>query len=231
MLEQVPVTEFGGQAVPLKELASIRLEETPPTSSTKIFGVGRLFRPRTSRDVASFVTEAQTTVKEKVSLPAGYEVRWGGEFENLHVSEFAVSDYHADRALIIMLLLHTSLGSLRLACLIFLAVPMAASGGIIALYCAKCHSASQQVLASSLSLGRGLERFGLGECCRRPSCGWFAARSSLYRNGADAFASRINDSFGGQPRFMPMALSTGDGAEMQRPLATVVIGGSLLQRY
>ena len=134
LLEQVPVADSNGKAVPLKELADIRLEETPPTIEHE----GNRRRTFISanvrgRDVATFVTEAQKAVAEKVEFAPGYEVKWGGDFENLQSASKRLAIITPIVLMIIMLLLHTSLGSMRLARLIFLAVPMAASGGIIAL--------------------------------------------------------------------------------------------------
>ena len=133
-LEQVPVASSAGQTIPLKELADIRLEETPPTIEHE----GNRRRTFISanvrgRDVASFVVEAQRTVAEQVTLDPGYELRWGGDFENLQSASRRLAIITPIVLIVIMLLLHTSLGSLRLAFLIFLAVPMAASGGVIAL--------------------------------------------------------------------------------------------------
>ena len=125
-----------------------------------------------------------------------------------------------------MLLLHTSLGSLRLAFLIFLAVPMAASGGIIALYLRE--------MPFSISAGVGfIALFGVAVL---NGLVWVSAAESLRNSGMPLAAvchetalvrlrpvlmTALVASLG----FLPMALSSGDGAEMQRPLATVVIGG------
>ena len=121
LLEQVPVADSNGKAVPLKELADIRLEETPPTIEHE----GNRRRTFISanvrgRDVATFVTEAQKAVAEKVEFAPGYEVKWGGDFENLQSASKRLAIITPVVLMIIMLLLHTSLGSMRLALLIFL---------------------------------------------------------------------------------------------------------------
>ncbi len=85
------------------------------------------------RDVATFVAEAQRAVRDQVELPPGYEVRWGGDFENLQSASRRLALITPIVMLLIFLLLHTTFGSARLALLIFLAVPMAASGGVFAL--------------------------------------------------------------------------------------------------
>ncbi len=227
MLEQVPVAESGGQTIPLKELADIELEETPPTIEHE----GNRRRTFISanvrgRDVASFVREAQRVVAEKVELPAGYEIRWGGDFENLQSASRRLAIILPIVLVIIMLLLHTSLGSLRLAFLIFLAVPMAASGGVIALY--------YREMPFSISAGVGfIALFGVAVL---NGLVWVSAAENLRKTGMPlglvshetalvrlrpVLMTALVASLG----FLPMALSTSDGAEMQRPLATVVIGG------
>jgi cobalt-zinc-cadmium resistance protein CzcA len=227
LLEQVPVADANGKAVPLKELVDIRLEETPPTIEHE----GNRRRTFISanvrgRDVATFVTEAQKAVAEKVKFPAGYEIRWGGDFENLQSASLRLAIITPIVLMIIMLLLHTSLGSMRLALLIFLAVPMAASGGIIALY--------MREMPFSISAGVGfIALFGVAVL---NGLVWVSAAEHSRRSGMplqevsyDTAQVRLRPvlmtAMVASLGFLPMALSTSDGAEMQRPLATVVIGG------
>ncbi|XZE56226.1 efflux RND transporter permease subunit [Planctomycetaceae bacterium SH139] len=227
LLEQVPVTDSQGKVIPLKELAEINLEETPPTIEHE----GNRRRTFISanvrgRDVGTFVTEAQRVIPAQVELPPGYEIRWGGDFENLQSASRRLAIITPIVLVIIMLLLHTSLGSLRLACLIFLAVPMAASGGVIALYLRE--------MPFSISAGVGfIALFGVAVL---NGLVWVSAAENLRESGMPLRAvaqetalvrlrpvlmTALVASLG----FLPMALSTSDGAEMQRPLATVVIGG------
>ncbi|QDU75681.1 Cobalt-zinc-cadmium resistance protein CzcA [Bremerella volcania] len=227
LLEQLPVAEAGGSPIPLKELAEIRLEETPPSieheANRRRTFVSANVR---GRDVASFVNEAQQVVENEVTLPAGYEIVWGGDFQNLQSASQRLALILPIVLLVILLLLHTSLGSLRLALLIFLAVPMAASGGIYALYLRE--------MPFSISAGVGfIALFGVAVL---NGLVWVSAAEHQRKVGmpldrishATALArlrpvlmTALVASLG----FLPMALSTSDGAEMQRPLATVVIGG------
>jgi cobalt-zinc-cadmium resistance protein CzcA len=228
LLEQVPVADSRGGSIPLKELADIRLEETPPSIEHE----GNRRRTFISanvrgRDVASFVNEAKAAVAERVDLKPGYELRWGGDFENLQSASRRLAIILPIVLLVIMLLLHTSLGSLRLALLIFLAVPMAASGGIIALYLRE--------MPFSISAGVGfIALFGVAVL---NGLVWVSAAENLRENSGvpilevshqtalvrlrPVLMTALVASLG----FLPMATSTSDGAEMQRPLATVVIGG------
>ncbi|MCA9065970.1 MAG: efflux RND transporter permease subunit, partial [Planctomycetaceae bacterium] len=226
-LRQLPVAEAGGKPVPLHELADISKEETPPSveheSNRRRTFISANVR---GRDVATFVAEAQRAVAGKVDIPVGYEVRWGGDFENLQSASKRLILITPIVLLLIFLLLYTSFKSSRLALLIFLAVPMAASGGIFAL--------SLRGMPFSISAGVGfIALFGVAVL---NGLVWVSAAEQLRRHGRplneatrETAVSRLRPvlmtaavaSLG----FLPMAVSNGDGAEMQRPLASVVIGG------
>jgi len=227
LLEQLPVSDAFGKPVPLKELADIRLEETPPSieheANRRRTFVSANVR---GRDVASFVAEAQRIVAEKVPFAPGYEIRWGGDFENLQSASLRLAVITPIVLTIVLLLLHTSLGSMRLAFLIFLAVPIAASGGVISLYL--------RSMPFSISAGVGfIALFGVAVL---NGLVWVSAAENLRVSGMplskisfETAMTRLRPvlmtAMVASLGFLPMALSTSDGAEMQRPLATVVIGG------
>jgi cobalt-zinc-cadmium resistance protein CzcA len=226
-LEQLPVAEAGGQTIPLTELADIRLEETPPTIEHEAIRRRTFISANVrGRDIATFVAEAQRTVAAKLELPPGYEIRWGGDFENLQSASRRLAIITPIVLIVILLLLHTSLGSLRLALLIFLAVPMAASGGVISLYLRQ--------MPFSISAGVGfIALFGVAVL---NGLVWVSAAEQtrktgmpLYEVSHDTALVRLRPvlmtAMVASLGFLPMAMSTSDGAEMQRPLATVVIGG------
>lgn len=226
-LQQLPVAASRGDPVPLGELADLILEETPPAVDHE------QIRRRTfisanvrGRDVASFVGEAQRKIAEQVSLPAGYELRFGGDFENLQSAALRLAIITPVVLMIIFLLLHSTFHSAQLALLIFLAVPMAASGGVFAL--------ALRGMPFSISAGVGfIALFGVAVL---NGLVWVSAAEHLRRSGMPA-EQATHEAAEGRLRpvlmtamvaalgFLPMALSTSDGAEMQRPLATVVIGG------
>jgi len=227
LLEQLPVSRPGGQPVPLKELADIVLEETPPTVEHESNRRRTFIQCNVrGRDVASFVADAQRTIAEQVDLPPGYEIQWGGDFENLQSASQRLLLITPIVLLLIFLLLHSTFKSSRLALLIFLAVPMAASGGIFAL--------ALRGMPFSISAGVGfIALFGVAVL---NGLVWVSAAENRRNKGEDleeatyetalerlrpVLMTAMVASLG----FLPMALSTGDGAEMQRPLASVVIGG------
>jgi cobalt-zinc-cadmium resistance protein CzcA len=226
-LEQLPVHVHGGQLVPLGELAEVILEETPPSieheASQRRTFVSCNVR---GRDVASFVQEAQERVAHDVSLPPSYRIAWGGDFENLQSASRRLVIITPIVLIVIFLLLYTSLKSARLATLIFLAVPMAASGGIIALWLRE--------MPFSISAGVGfIALFGVAVL---NGLVWVSGAEHLRGEGvAPREAARETAEHRLRPvlmtalvaslGFLPMATSTTAGAEIQRPLATVVIGG------
>ena len=227
LLESLPVCEKGGRQVPLGELADIILEESPPSIEHEKNGRRTFVQANVrSRDVASFVSDAQAAVKAQVNLPPGYLIRWGGDFEHLQTASLRLSLITPLALLLILLLLHTSLGSVRLALLIFLAIPIAASGGVFAL--------ALRGMPFSISAGVGF--IALSGVAVLNGLVWVSAAQHLCETGWEPRAAAretalirlrpvlmtaLVASFG----FLPMALSTSAGAEIQRPLATVVIGG------
>ncbi len=226
-LKQLPVADAGGKPVPLDELAEIRIEETPPSvdheSNRRRTFVSANVR---GRDVATFVSEAQRAVEKGVDVPTGYEIRWGGDFENLQSASQRLILITPIVLLMIFLLLYTSFKSTRLALLIYMAVPMAASGGIFAL--------KLRGMPFSISAGVGfIALFGVAVL---NGLVWVSAAEHLRKQRMplpeatrETALSRLRPvlmtAFVASLGFLPMAMSTSDGAEMQRPLASVVIGG------
>jgi cobalt-zinc-cadmium resistance protein CzcA len=227
LLERLPVSNHGGRQVPLGELADIIREETPPSIEHEAVRRRTFVQANVrNRDVAGFVEEAKAAVAAHVRLPVGYSVRWGGDFEHLQTASLRLSLITPLALLLILLLLYSSLQSVRLALLIFLAVPMAASGGVVLL--------ALRAMPFSISAGIGfIALFGVAVL---NGLVWVSAAENLRAAGNtareaanEAAMMRIRPilmtalvaGFG----FLPMALSTTAGAEIQRPLATVVIGG------
>ncbi len=226
-LEQLPVHVHGQQIVPLGEIADVVLEETPPSIEHEA-GQRRTFVQCNvrGRDVASFVNEARAAVESRIRLPRNFHIHWGGDFENLQSASLRLAIITPVVLLVIFLLLHTSLKSVGLATLIFLAVPMAASGGIFGLWL--------RGMPFSISAGVGfIALFGVAvlnglvwvsgaEHLREAGLSPLqASRETAEHRLRPVLMTALVASFG----FLPMATSTSAGAEIQRPLATVVIGG------
>ena len=227
LIGQLPVAALGGKPILLNDVATIRLEETPPgveheANRRRTFVAANV----RGRDVASFVHEAQRLVTDKCTLPPGYEVQWGGDFENLQSASRRLAIITPIVLLLIFILLHTTFQSFTLATLIFLAVPMAASGGIFALW------ARQMPFSISAGVGfialfgvavlNGLVWVSAAESARQTG---LSLRQATQETALMRLRPILMTATVASLGFLPMALSHGDGAEMQRPLATVVIGG------
>ncbi len=226
-IEQIRVIDPLGRPIALGDLADIRAEEGPNEIEREnvqrraVVGVNVR-----GRDIAGFVAEAQAAIDRDVKLPAGYLLRWGGQFEHLQTAVKRLLIVVPLALALIGLLLYMTLGSIKLAGLIFLAVPMAATGGIFAL--------AARGLPFSISAGVGfIALFGVAVL---NGLVWVSAVEHLRLEGVEPHAAAeeaamvrlrpvlmtaLVAGFG----FVPMALSTTPGAEIQRPLATVVIGG------
>jgi len=227
LMEQIPVARLGGRPVTLAQVADFKLEETPP--SVEHEGGRRRTYVQCNvrgRDVAGFVQAAAREVATKVRIPTGYELRWGGDFEHLQTASWRLTLITPFVLLLIWLLLYTTFRSNQLALLIFFAVPMAASGGILAL--------AVRGMPFSISAGVGfIALFGVAVL---NGLVWVSGAEHARATGLDprtaaretalvrirpVLMTALVASLG----FLPMALSTTAGAEIQRPLATVVIGG------
>lgn len=228
LLEQLPVSNSNGTPVPLKELAEITFEETPPAVQHESNRRRTFIQANVrGRDVASFVADAKQAVQDHIQLPNGYEIRWGGDFENLQSASKRLVIITPIVLLLIFLLLHTTFRSVRLALLIFLAVPMAASGGVFAL--------ALRDMPFSISAGVGfIALFGVAVL---NGLVWVSAAENLrtkelvpvsdatFQAAMARLRPVLMTAMVASLGFLPMALSHSDGAEMQRPLASVVIGG------
>ena len=227
LVPQIPVAATGGRPVPLGELADIRIEESPPSieheNSRRRTFVSANVR---GRDVASFVQEAQLRIADTVKLPAGYTIDWGGDFENLLSASRRLALITPLVLGLIAMLLYTSFKSFRLAALIFFAVPVAASGGVAAL--------ALRGMPFSIAAGVGfVALFGVAVL---NGLVWVAGAEHARQGGlSPREAALVTAEMRIRPvlmtalvaslGFLPMAMATSSGAEIQRPLATVVIGG------
>ena len=218
-----------GLRLPLRSVADVAEEEGISTINRE-WG-RRLIRVQCNvagRDVASFVDEAQARIAEELVLPEGYVIDWGGQFENLANAKTRFLIVVPVTLLLVFFLLFFSLKNLREVLLIYTGIPFAAVGGVFALWFRGMPFSvsaavgfialggiavlNGQILVSAIRvfLERGDElRSAVTE----------AARQRL----RPVMATAITDAVG----FLPMALSTGVGAEVQRPLATVVVAGVL----
>jgi cobalt-zinc-cadmium resistance protein CzcA len=178
------------------------------------------------RDLGSFVSEVQQRVAEQVKLPAGYWIGWGGQFEQLVAASQRLAIVVPVALVLIFILLCVSLNSVGDAALVFSGVPLALTGGVAALVLRDIPlsiSAGVGFIAlSGVAVLNGLVIISFIQRLRAEGSSVAeAVRVGAMKRLRPVLMTALVASFG----FVPMAIATGPGAEVQRPLATVVIGG------
>ncbi len=180
------------------------------------------------RDLGSFVEEAQRAIRERVAIPAGYWTTWGGQFEHLMSARQRLLIVVPVALLLIFLLLLATFGDVKDALLVFTGVPFAMTGGVVALWLREIplsiSAAVGFIALSGVAVLNGLVMLSFINRLRSEGQGLDRAiiRGALVRL-RPVLMTALVASLG----FVPMAVATGTGAEVQRPLATVVIGGIL----
>lgn len=221
------VAGSNGQKVPLAQLASITTEEGPVEISREE-GQRRISIEANvrGRDIGSFVLEAQRVVSDGVKLPPGYVMTWGGLWEHLESGRNRLLIAVPLTFLLIFFLLFVTFGSAGQAALVFTGIPFAITGGILALLVRGMHFSMSAgigfIAVSGVAVLNGVVMVAFIKEFRREGAALVVAvrEGALARLRAVLMTASVA-SLG----FMPMALSTSAGAEVQRPLATVVIGG------
>ncbi|MBS7813623.1 efflux RND transporter permease subunit [Roseococcus pinisoli] len=216
-----------GASVPLRSLATFRLTEGPNQVSREN---GRRRMVVTAnvrgRDIASVVAEAQAAVAREVRLPAGYFITWGGQFENLEAARQRLLVVVPGCFFLIFLLLYTALGSPRDAMLVFTAVPLALTGGIAMLWLRGMPlSVSAAVGFIALSGVAVLNGLVMVNHIKQLIEEGMEVEQAVRRGAMDRLRPVAMTALVASLGFVPMAIATGAGAEVQKPIATVVIGG------
>ncbi len=217
-----------GLQIPLSQVAEVQEIEGPNQiqreDARRRIIVG--FNVR-GRDVQSIVKELQGKVEQQIKFPPGYYVTYGGAFENLQAARQRLSVAVPVALALIFLMLYFAFGSVRQSLLIYSAIPLSAIGGIVALW--------MRGLPFSISAGVGfIALFGvavlngivlISEFNRLYAEGWDDTRRVVLMGTKIRLRSILMTALAPSLGFIPMAISMGAGAEVQRPLATVVIGG------
>ncbi|MDC0745832.1 efflux RND transporter permease subunit [Polyangium mundeleinium] len=226
---RILITAANGTQIPLSSVTHLRLVEGP-SSIQREWAKRRIVVQANvrGRDVGSFVQEASTRIDEKVVLPSGYYVRYGGQFEHLERAQGRLLVVVPAALALIFVLLHFTYGRLLDAARVFTGVPFAAIGGIVALWL--------RGLPFSISAGVGFVALSgvsvLADMVLVSTVRQLLATGMPVREAVEQAAERrlrpvLMTALVASLGFLPMALNTGVGAEVQRPLATVVIGGVL----
>jgi cobalt-zinc-cadmium resistance protein CzcA len=230
-IEQLLIPTSRGNAIPLSLIASVELK-SGPNQVQREDGKRRIvvgFNTR-GRDVQSIVNELESSVSKQIVLPAGYRIHYGGAFENLNAAKKRLSIVVPIALGMIFIMLYFAFSSVKLGLLIYTAIPLSAIGGIVALYL--------RDLPFSISAGIGfIALFGVAvlngivlmtEFNQLKLQGLKDARRIVLMGTKVRLRPVLMTASVASLGFFPMAISHGAGAEVQRPLATVVIGGLLM---
>ncbi len=223
-----------GQQVPLSRLADVSIKDGPNQiqreDAKRRIVVG--FNVR-GRDVQSIVQELQEKVQKGIKFPAAYYITYGGAFENLNQAKNRLMIAVPVSLILIFILLFFAFNSIKQGLLIYSAIPLSAIGGILFL--------ALRGLPFSISAGVGfIALFGvavlngivlIAEFNRLKSEGWKDLRKIVLMGTKVRLRPVLMTAFVASLGFLPMALSNGAGAEVQRPLATVVIGGLMVATF
>jgi cobalt-zinc-cadmium resistance protein CzcA len=180
------------------------------------------------RDMGSFVEEAEARIGTEVELPAGYWTSWGGQFEQLISAGRRLRIVVPVALVMILLLLFTTFGNVADAVLVFTGVPLALTGGVLSLWLRGIPlSISAGVGFIALSGVAVLNGLVMITFINRLREGGVPAERAVLEGSMSRLRPVLMTALVASLGFLPMALATGTGAEVQRPLATVVIGGIL----
>ncbi|MEC5166492.1 cobalt-zinc-cadmium resistance protein CzcA [Flavobacterium sp. PL11] len=229
-LRSLYIATPAGEQIPLSEMASIEYTEGPAKISrentNRLIVVGINVR---NRDLQSVVADVQKIVDNKIKLPAGYYVKYGGQFENLQSAKARLMLAVPIALLLIFVLLYFAFGSVKEALMVYSAIPLSAVGGVLFLWI--------RDLPFSISAGVGfIALFGIAvlngivlieHFKELKQQGMKDIDELIVKGTTDRLRAVLLTASAAALGFLPMAISSSAGAEVQRPLATVVIGGLL----
>jgi len=229
-LGRLPLALPNGQGyVPLSDVATLN-EVTGPNQISREDGKRRIVVSANvrGRDIASFVEEAQAVLDAQVRLPTGYWMAWGGQFEQLQSATERLQIVVPLALALVLTLLFMMFGNLKDGLLVFSGIPFALSGGILALALRgiplSISAAVGFIALSGVAVLNGLVMLSFIRSLRE---GGHSVDQAVREGALTRLRPVLMTALVASLGFVPMALATGTGAEVQRPLATVVIGGIL----
>ncbi|OUM02953.1 CusA/CzcA family heavy metal efflux RND transporter [Variovorax sp. JS1663] len=227
----LPVGNGAGRVsfIPLAEVANLSLAPGPNQVSREN-GKRRIVVSANvrGRDLGSFVSEASAAIEAQVRIPAGYWTTWGGQFENLQSATQRLQIVVPVSLLLVFTLLFAMFGNLKDGLLVFTGIPFALTGGILALWLRgiplSITAAVGFIALSGVAVLNGLVMISFIRNLRESGRPLDAA---IHEGAVTRLRPVLMTALVASLGFVPMAIATGTGAEVQRPLATVVIGGIL----
>ena len=226
-LAYLPIALSGGKYVPLQEVAELELVEGA-NQVNRENGKRRVVVTANvrGRDLGSFVQDIQAAIESSVEVPAGYWIEYGGTYQKLQSASKRLSVVVPITLVMIIGLLFLALGSFKDSMIIFTGVPLALTGGIFALLLRdipfSISAAVGFIALSGIAILNGLVMVSFIRELRREGA---ALDIAIIEGALTRFRPVLTTALVASLGFVPMALNTGIGSEVQRPLATVVIGG------
>lgn len=227
-IKMAPIQLPNGSQIPLNEVASINYTKGPAkisrdnTKRRVVVGVNVR-----NRDLESVVNDVQEAIKNEVKLPTGYTIEYGGQFENLRTARARLMVAVPIALVLIFILLYFAFNSIKEALIIYSAIPMSAIGGVVLLYI--------RDMPFSISAGVGfIALFGIAvlngivlieEFKDLKAHGITNINERILKGTKNRLRPVLLTASAAALGFLPMAISHSAGAEVQRPLATVVVGG------
>lgn len=232
-LRELPIITPDLVQVPLRQVADIVVADRVATLTREDTRrrVALLINVR-GRDTEGFVREAQQRLRTELSLPPGYDFEFGGQFENLQAARARLALVVPAALVLILALIYASFGSARQTALVFLCVPLAATGGVAALWLRglpfTLSAAVGFIALSGIAVLNGLMLVSFINQLRAQGRD---VRAAVEEGTLTRLRPKLMTALVASLGFVPMALSQGPGAEVQRPLATVVIGGVITSTF
>jgi len=226
-IKNLPIHRNNNDYVPLKELATVEL----------VLGYNQVYRENgkrrvvvtanvRGRDLGGFVKDVKKTISESVEIPAGYWIEYGGTYQKLQSASKTLSVVVPVTLLLIIVLLLFALGSLKDTLVIFTGVPLALTGGVIALVIRdipfSISAAVGFIALSGIAILNGLVMVSFIRDLVKDG---LKLEQAIIKGALTRLRPVVTTALVASLGFIPMALNTGIGSEVQRPLATVVIGG------
>lgn len=216
-------------SIPLAEVANLELAPSPNQISREN-GKRRVVVTANvrGRDIGSFVAEAEQQLQQHIKIPAGYWVTWGGQFEQLQSAAQRLQIVVPVALLLVFTLLFMMFGNAKDGLLVFSGIPFALTGGVVALWLRdiplSISAAVGFIALSGVAVLNGLVMIAFIRSLREQG---MSLMKAIYEGALTRLRPVLMTALVASFGFVPMAMATGTGAEVQRPLATVVIGGIL----
>jgi len=229
----LPLRTTDGGMITLGQVADVSMSESVNTISREAFQRRMAIQVNLrGRDVQSFVLEAQEKIGAQVKMPEGYFVEYGGAFKNLQEARTRLAIVVPAALLLIFLLIFMAFGSVRQALIVYSGIPLAVTGGIFALWLRdlpfSISAAVGFIALSGVAVLNGVMMISFINQLREEGKN---VRDAVVEGALTRLRPVLMTALVAALGFVPMALASGSGAEVQRPIATVVIGGIITATF